>query len=274
MSSKTILLWLVLTAVFTAAACFLPARLPLAFDWITFFVDAHNIPAFYPPWTAWIVRFLTWPLLIGITLSTYTVAVIKRAQSLASAILAFLVLPLWWTLFLGQLEGLALLGVLGLPWLMPLVLLKPQVAGWVIFSSKRAIAVACIMLVVSLVIWGFWPAKMLIYYAEHADVGRWPQDVSLGLWGLPLAALVLWQVPGWDADKLRLAGACVTPALIPYNLLPLMPALARLSWPWALAVALTSWLPLLANWAGPWAWWLSWLSVALIGAGLRMRQNA
>ena len=47
-------------------------------------------------------------------------------------------------------------------------------------------------------------------------------------------------MPRDDPDWWMLAGATITPRLIPYNLLPLMPALARLRWPWALAFAASS----------------------------------
>jgi len=262
-------IWLILTVLFTVAALFLPAKLPLAFDWIHFFEKAHNIPAFYPPWTALIVRYLTWPLLIGLTLSTYAVAVMKRARSVVSAVAAFVAMPLWWVLFLGQLDGLALLGVLGLPWLMPLALIKPQIAGFAILTRRKCLIAAVCFVLLSFAFWGFWPAKMLDYHADRLDSAGY---IGLGLWGLPLAALVLWAVPGWDADKLMLAGAFITPALIPYQLLPLMPAIACLPWWLAWIVALSSWLPFASNWWGEWAWWLVWISVALIGAGL-VRRN-
>jgi hypothetical protein len=266
------IVWLVLSAVFTAAACFLPCKLPLAFDWLHFFENAHNIPAFYPPWTCYVCRLLTWPLLIGLTLSTYAVAVMKRARSVASAIAAFATMPFWWCLFLGQLDGLALLGVLGLPWLVPLALLKPQVACWAILARRKSLIVAVCFVLLSCLIWGFWPTQMFTYSIERVDPLRWPQQIGLGLWGLPLALIVLWAVPGWTEDKLMMAGAFVTPALIPYQLLPLMPAIARLPWWLAWIVALTSWLPTTANWLGGLGWWLTWVSVVLLGAGL-VRHN-
>ena len=262
---RVVLTWFFLTAVFTAAACLLPCQLPLAFDWLHFFENAHNIPAFYPPWTGFVCSLLSWSLLVGLTLSTYAVAVMKRARSVASAAAAFFAMPLWWCLFLGQLDGLALLGVMGLPWLVPLALLKPQVAAFGIFARHKSLILAVCFVLLSFAFWGFWPVKMVGYHTDRlGQVGY----IGLGLGGLPLAALVLWVVPGWNVDKLMLAGAFVTPALIPYQLLPLMPAIARLPWWLAWIVALSSWLPLMSNWWGGWGWWLAWVSVLLIGAGL------
>ena len=256
---RVALTWLLLTAVFTAATCFLPCQLPLAFDWLHFFENAHNIPAYYPPWTGLVLRWLPWPLLIGLTLSTYTIAVVRRARSGASAVSAFITFPLWWCLFLGQIDGLVLLGVMGLPWLTPLALMKPQVACFAILAKRKYLIVAVCFVLLSCVIWGFWPAKLFTYRQEGRE--RW--DVALRWYGLPLAIAALWLVTGWNADKLMLAGACVTPHLIPYHLLPLMPAIARLSWPWALAVVVASWAPALTE-----QWWLMWVCVALLGAGL------
>ena len=265
---QVIIVWLVLTAVFTLAGTFVPCRLPLAFDWIHFFENAHNVPAFYPPWARLVCRWLPWPLLIGLTLSTYAVAVMKRARSVASAVAAFVAMPLWWALFLGQLDGLAMLGVLGLPWLAPLALIKPQIAGFAILCRRKCLIVSIGFLLASLAIWGLWPLNLISYHTEHLDAVKWPQYVTLGLWGLPASILALWLVPGWNADKLMLAGSFITPALIPYQLLPLMPAIARLPWWLAWLVALTSWLPVMSNWWGRAGWWLAWVSVALLGAGL------
>jgi len=172
---QVIIMWIALTAVFTAAGMLVPCKLPLAFDWLHFFEDAHNMPSFYPPWAGLVCRWLPWPVLIGVTLSTYTVAVMKRARSAASAVAAFVALPLWWTLFLGQLDGLAMLGILGLPWLAPLALIKPQIAGFAILCRRKCFIVAVCFVLLSFAFWGFWPAKMLAY---HQEPGLWPQDVA------------------------------------------------------------------------------------------------
>ena len=260
---QVVIMWVVLTVVLSVAVrLFLPIA-PLGYDWATYFSSAHNVPAYYPPWTTAILCWLPWPVLIGLTLSTYIVAVMKRARSPMSAACALLAIPLFWCICLGQLDGLVLLGVLGLPWLVPLVLFKPQVAAFAILAKRKYLIVAAIFLLVSLAIWGFWPVDLFTYcQGERSHL-----DIALGWYGLPLALLVLWLVPGWNEDKLMLAGACIAPHLIPYHLLPLMPAIARLSWPWALAVVVASWVPALTE-----QWWLVWVSVALLGAGL-VRQN-
>jgi hypothetical protein len=62
-------------------------------------------------------------------------------------------------------------------------------------------------------------------------------------------------------DMLMASGAFILPHLIPYNLLPLTPALARVK-PWQAGIAMVlSWLPFSANWIGPSGWMLGWFYV-------------
>ena len=52
-------------------------------------------------------------------------------------------------------------------------------------------------------------------------------DISLHGFGVPLALLMFWVSRG-DMDLLMLSGAFATLYLLPYNLLPVVPAIARL----------------------------------------------
>ena len=261
-------LWFALLAAYWAFFAMLPLEQPsLFYDWRVFFASPDTVPAYYPPWTRFLVQALNLPLLLALTLSTYSVAVLQKARGVASAVCAFLALPLVWTLYLGQLDGLALLGVLGLPYLAPLALIKPHVAAFALLARRTWWIVAAAVVRVTLAVWGLWPVDLFTCHAGD-PAGLWPQDIALNLWGMPIFLLVVWRMPRDDPDWWMVAGATITPRLFPYNLLPLMPALARLRWPWALAAALASWLPLAANWLGPWAWHLGWVSVALLGIGL------
>jgi hypothetical protein len=113
--------------------------------------------------------------------------------------------------------------------------------------------------VVSFVIWGFWPVKLLTAVGYYGSEG-YVQDIAIGFWGIPVAVVLLWFSRG-DMDMLMAAGVFGTLHLIPFNLLPLTPAIARLRPPAAAVACLLSWLPLGANWLGPWGWWLGWLFV-------------
>ena len=259
-------IWLALSVVFTALSTFLPSQLPFAYDYHKFFFTPSRFPPYYPPWSHWIITPLRYSALAGLTLSSFAAIVFLRTRSLAVAVITFFNLPLFWTLYLGQVDGLVLLGLLGLPWLAPLVLIKPQVAALPLLARRRWMVFAALFLAGSLLLWPLWPIRMirLGFSAHHTQ----PQDIALGWWGLLPALYLLWKMPKHDPDWWMVTNALITPCLNPYNLLPLMPAAARLPFPWALAIALTSWLPLSANWVGPWGWYLGWLSVGLLALGL------
>ena len=82
---------------------------------------------------------------------------------------------------------------------------------------------------------------------------EWTQDITLFPWGLLPGLVLLWFSRG-DEDLLMAAGSLMTPHLFPYHFIVLMPALARMTWPWMLLTFFVSWTPLLANWFGPQAW--------------------
>jgi len=263
---ETIAIWCILTVVFTFFAKVIPSDAPFAFDWNIFFKDGNNVPAFYPPWTNLIVSQLSYPLLIGVTLATFSVAVLLRTSSLPSSVIAFINLPLFWVIFLGQLDGIALLGAIGLPWLLPLALMKPQIASFAIFAKRSTMKLAAVFMVITFMIWKIWPLNMLTYHTNPAE--EWHQDITLGWLGIPLFILLLVKMPKNDVDWWMLAGTTITPFLLPYNLLPLMPAIARLPIGWAIVAAISSWFPLLSNWTGPLGWYSGWVSILAIGFGL------
>jgi hypothetical protein len=205
---------------------------------------------------------LTWEWLIGFSVAGVALAVLKRAVHPVSAVCALLTLPLLWTLFLGQLEGLMTLGLAALPWLAPLALLKPQLSTFA-FGARPAYLVAFgLWIALSLVIWGPWPLDML-GFESYYSAGRLVTDISLRGWGLPLALLLFWVARG-DMDLLLYSGAFATLYLLPYNLLPATPAIARLRPRAAVIACLLSWLPFAANWLGPGGWWLGWLFIGFM----------
>jgi len=251
-------LFVALTIIFTLGASFLPLNSLIGFDWKHFFGN-NNLPPFYPPWTLGIVRYMTFPLLIGITLSAVFLAVIQRSVHIISAAAAVLCLPVLWTIFLGQLEGLVVLGMLGLPWLIPLAIIKPQISFFGLGARRSYILAFLIFLSVSMVIWGNWPAETLSANQYYAG-GRYQQDISLGLWGLPLFIATLWFSRG-DMDMLMASGSFISPHIIFYNLLPLTPAVARLTPRAAIIALILSYFTLSSNSLGPKGWWLGWAFV-------------
>jgi len=265
---------LLLLAILTAAFALLGSQLPpggyIGFDWTHFF-GIGVIAPFQPPWTKTVTDLLTWPLLIGLGMAAFSMAALQRSVHPASLVAAFFCLPLLWTLFLGQVEGIALLGLVGLPWLAPLALIKPQVTFFAFGAKKTYILAFLVVMLVSFAIFGPWWNVMLNVESFYAE-GRYPQNIALGWWGLPLFLATVWFSRG-DMDMLMLAGAFVTPHLIPYNLLPLAPAIARLRPRSAWIAMLVSWLPVVcANFLGPWGWYTGWILPAFLWINLARKR--
>ncbi len=258
-----------LTVLFSALASLLPADSVFGYDWFNFFSRGY-MPPYYPPWDRFVVAPLQWTSLVGLTIAAFSLAAVKRAAHPLSMVCAMFALPLLWTVFLGQLEGLAVLGLLALPWLTPLALVKPQVAFFGFLARRSHVLGLSVFLLISILLWGLWPLDMLTVMRVIAE-GPYLQDISLKGWGVVIALPLMWWSRG-DMDMLMLAGSFMILTLIPYNLLPAAPAIARLRPRAALLASLLSWLPLTANWLGPGGWWLGWVFVGYLWLGLAARR--
>jgi hypothetical protein len=243
-------------------ARWLPPGGLIGFDWVVYFSHGRVEPI-YPPWGSWVVDMLTWEWLVGLSLAGVVLAVARRAIHPLSAASALLALPVLWTILIGQLEGLITLGLAGLPWLIPLALLKPQISTFALGARRSYIVAFFILSAIALMVWGPWPLFDMFGIRSYIGEGRLVTDISLFGWGLPLALLLLWLSRG-DMDMLMFAGAFATPYLLPYNLLPAVPAIARLRPRAAMLAGLFSWLPLSANWLGPGGWWLGWMFIGFV----------
>ena len=265
-----LLIFLLLAGVFSLVGALIPPGGYIGFDWTHFF-GIGSFPPFYPPWTKAVTDLLTWPLLIGLGMAAFGLAAIQRSVHPLSLVAAFFCLPLLWTIFLGQIDGIALLGIVGLPWLAPLVLLKPQITFFA-FGAKRSYIISfLVVMALSFLVFGPWWNTMLSAESFYAE-GRYAQNIGLGWWGLPLFLATVWFSRG-DMDMLMLSGAFITPHLIPYNLLPLSPAIARMRPGYAMLAALLSWLPLVcANYFGNWGWWTGWIFPLLLWVYLAIKR--
>lgn len=225
--------------------------IPTGFDWQIFF-GAGRAPAFFVPWVHWILPFLNWSLVVALTITALGWATWKRKGTPLTLFFILASLPTMWTLFLGQLDGLALLGLLLMPLGVPLALLKPQLTTFAMFKNRQWFIAAAILGIISVLIWGGWPLN-LIARTGSAWKEIQPQDISLFPWSIPFVLPLLWLSRG-DDDMLMSAGSLITPLLIPYHFIVVMPSLARLSLRWQIALWILSWLPLSANWIGPLGW--------------------
>ena len=257
--SKQICFFVLGTFIFSLLGKFIPADGFMAFDWVIYF-EGRNLTSVHPPWLAPILIPFSWPTLVGVTISTTGLGIIKRTTNLTGLIFALFTLPLFWVLFLGQIDGLVLLGITGLPWLTPFALLKPQLSIFA-FLAKRSYLIGLILfLLLSVIIWGDWPLDMVNSLSNYSLVA---QDISLKYWGVPIALVLLWFSRG-DIDMLMAAGAFGTFYLIPYHTLLIVPSIARLPPLAAVIACILSWLPLSANWIGPKGWWFGWLFISWI----------
>lgn len=242
--------------------------LPEGFNWRLNF-SGGVLPPWWVPWAKPIISLLNLPLVFSLTVLAIALRCFRRSTSLVPMLLAVLSLPTLWALFLGEVAGLPLVGMLALPWAVPVVLLKPQLAAFALLSKWKWFLAACLWLVLSVAIWGPWPLELLVIRSPEWKAIH-PQDISLFPWGLLVAAPLLWFSRG-DEDLLMAAGSFATPHLFPYHFIVLMPSLARMSLPWMLGAWLLSWTPLLANWLGPQAWHFGNLIGLSFWLGIKLR---
>jgi hypothetical protein len=143
--------------------------------------------------------------------------------------------------------------------------------GYLAFlARKRDLIVLLIWLIISVAIWGLWPLDML--KINSFNVVREPHNINLWPWSLPLVIILLWLSRG-DEDMLMVSETFALPYLHSYHYFVILPALARVGqWPAVVAV-ITSWLPLLANWFGPWAWYLGHLFPFMLWFSLYLKRR-
>jgi hypothetical protein len=244
---KSLILGAILLGFFYIVGLFIPE----GFDWKNFFSQGRISPI-WTPWTTYVIKFLNFPLLIALTLFGVVIRTYRYSKIPIYSLLAIISLPTLWVLFLGNLDGLVMIGLLLLPLGIPLVLMKPQLAGFALLAKKSSILAGIIWGLFSLIIWGLWPARFLTVLTPQWGA-EWQQDISLFPWSLIIAIPLLWFSQG-DEDMLMAAGSFATPHLFPYHFILLMPSLSRMSWKWTIICWILSWSPLLANWFGPTAW--------------------
>lgn len=261
---KSIVLGVLLLGFFYCVGLFIPE----GFDWRNFF-SQDKISPIWTPWTTLVIKFLNFPLLVALTLTGVVLRTYRYSKMPIYSLLAIISLPTLWVLFLGNLDGLVLIGLMLLPWGIPLVLMKPQLAGFALLAKKSSIVAGIVWGVISLIIWGLWPTRFLTVLTPQWSA-EWQQDISLFPWGLIIAIPLLWLSRG-EEDMLMAAGSFATPHLFPYHFILLMPSLSKMSWKWTLLCWTLSWSPLLANWFGPSAWHLGNLFALCIWVGLYRR---
>ncbi len=247
--------------------------IPVGFDWTHYF-GAKVLPPFWMPWTYPVLDFLSPQVLSATAILGTALRIYQLRGKMSRLPLAILSLPMLWLLFKSDVDGLALMGLVLLPYGVPLLLLKPQLGAFALLANRRYFLAGAIWGVITVLIWGLWFTRLNLVGNAQWKID-WPQDISLLPWGMIIALPLMWLGRG-DADMLMAAGSLITPHLFTYHFVLVMPAIARMSWLWAILCWAISFLPLLANWWGPWAWHLgNLLGLCLwIGLYLAKRQAA
>jgi hypothetical protein len=231
--------------------------------------------AFNPPWTfALLAVFLPLPYSAG-AVRLVTVVVLfslassewqKRREGGRLPILSLLLLltsaPAIYLIINANIDFLPALGLLAAAhlspaWALPLLLTKPHTGALAAVAWLRKAwdtgrwrgvvrfaAPTVLVLVLSFVVWGWWPGDLWRSMHENHLVGSW-WNVSLFPWGIPLGLYLLWRT--WRNED-ELAGLAATLALSPYFAM------------YSLATLLALWIPRQRNiWLVVAAWALSWL---------------
>src|SRR5512143_871102 len=117
--SRQIGIWLVMGIAIAVVASFLPQ----GFDY-TYVFSKHSVPVFFVPWTDGLLYLLSWPILVSLTIMSLVVAIHRNGGPKWLVIPAIFSLPTIWVLLLGALEGVALWGIVLLPYAVPVRLLN------------------------------------------------------------------------------------------------------------------------------------------------------
>lgn len=232
-------------------------RLPvLGMDWLVYFYPRY-FEGTYPPWAYAVMHpFIqidwrsSFSLANSLTMMTLAVATARQAVgqpriSRYTAVVLSVFMPiLFMLLWQGNVDGLVLFGVVAMPLGVPLALLKPTVAGWVIFARRSWLIWAAGFGVLSLLIWGWWPGGM-----TDAFTTRYLHPMTMGWhnlgWPLALIGVAMLLTSNADPYRLMAAGSFLAPYLMPVHYLVLVPAIGRVSgwkrwllWGWTWVVGL------------------------------------
>lgn len=244
--------------------------IPVGFDWMYYF-GPKILPPFWVPWAMPVLYLVSPQTLSAVAILAAALRIHQLHGSMWRLSLVVISLPMLWLLFKSDVDGLALLGLVTLPWGVPLLLLKPQLGMFALLANRRNFIAGAVWGVISVLIWGLWFTRLQLVSGAQWAID-WPQDIALFPWGILIALPLMWLGRG-DEDMLMAAGSFATPHLFPYHFVLIMPALARLSRLWAILAWLVSFSPLLANYLGPAAWHFGNLTGLTIWLGLYLKRR-
>ncbi len=252
--------WRGLLATVIMGALYVPLllRVPLlGHDWM-----AGLTVGLYPPWILPILSPLKLlsprlgaVIIQGFTLSSLTVLTYHYARhtfpekrwSPLGAVALVLLSPLPWMIcWAGQIEMMVLVGLMTLPFGIPLLFAKPHIGLLAVIGRRRDILIMVGVILISFLIWGLWPLETL----DRAVNDSAGVDITLG-WSdthpvIGLIGLVLLLFTTRDPLRLMATGMLISPYVAPYHFYMLLPALGRTGGYKRLILWAISFMPLVA----------------------------
>ena len=241
--------WVAIYALMVGLAYLAPVE---GSDWVHHFKPRNMV---FIPWTEILSIILPdLPFLTGLTLTALAYCMWSRKATAWQMLAAFCALPLFWCVWLGQVDAIPMLGLALLPWGIPLALVKPQATVWYLWvwwrkrKDRWVIVLGTLaFLGLSLVIWGWWPGERkelpLTFFSSY-NLSVWRIHWTLGI------IFVIGALFETDPERAMALGILASPYVQGNSFFILLPLLTRLKgWP-LLAVWVTSWLGVLALFFG------------------------
>jgi len=188
------------------------------------------------------------------------------SEALGTALLALCTPPVFILLWVGNIEGLALFGMLIMPVGVVWLSLKPHLGVWAILSRRSWVVWSAVFIALTLLIWPGWPFKLVNSLNDrlrHPSAFGW---ASLG-WPMIVVGIVLLVMTPADALPLMAAGSFLSPFLMPQHFVLFLPALGRVrgvrrlllwaaSWLVAVPILFGGWIKVLALGFPLLVWWM------------------
>ena len=129
--------------------------------------------------------------------------------------MALLTPPVFMILWEGNIDGFVLLGLVALPLGVPLVMLKPTIAGWAVLARRQWFLWSVGFGLITLIVWRLWPLEMIgIFTTDYLH----PMAMGWHNLGWPIAVIGIAMLLFTNADPIRLMAAGYISCAIYYAL--------------------------------------------------------
>lgn len=204
----------------------------LGFDWFYFFNCGNpkhclnSTLSTYPPFANLILQLFTWmewrnslAILNSITLVSIAIGTWRAGGRYGAIFLALFNAPVLFLLWIGHPDSIPLVGVL--TGFTPFILVKPPIAIWSVFSSRRKMFWTAFLLIASMFIWPMWFLNLGKATPLSNPAFGWPVTG----WPILIIGILLFIGARNEPFRLMAAGTMITPYLLPYHLAILAPGI-------------------------------------------------